>query len=79
MALVREVTPIVQERQTLHEETVCCSSIFVDDQGRRYVQLDTYGSKTRKLGGKVSQAIQFDESAAKQLRLLLEQAFPHLR
>lgn len=79
MALVRQITPIVKERQTLHAETACCSSVLIDDRGNRFIQLDTYGSKTRKLEGKVSQAIQFDEQAAKELKLPIEQTFPHLR
>jgi hypothetical protein len=41
------------------EETTCSASIFTDEQGRRYIQLDTYGRKSRKMPGKVSQAIQF--------------------
>jgi hypothetical protein len=79
VALVRNIEPTKKERQTRHEETTCLSSVFTDGSGERYIQLDTYGSKLRKMPNKVSQAVQFTESAAAQLRSLIEATFPRLR
>jgi hypothetical protein len=76
MALVREIKPITKDRESLHEETACCWSIVKADDGTKYLQLDTYGSKKRKFPGKISQAIQFDERAARQLRNLVDAVFP---
>lgn len=78
MALIRAIEPITKGRQTLHEETRCCFSVFTDDNGKRYIQLDTYGTRTRQFPGKVSQALQFDEMSARQLQSLIESTFPHL-
>jgi len=79
MAFVRALKRVTKERQAVHEETTCLSSIFVDEEGRRYIQLDTYGSKSRKMPDKVSQAVQFDEKSAGQLKQLIEEAFPKLK
>ena len=79
MALVRDIKDTTKDHPTLHEPTECLASIFTDREGRRVIQLDTYGSSQRKMPGKVSQALQFDERAASQLKDLIERAFPGLR
>ena len=71
MALVRKL-----EEQTLgtgspHREVDCTYSI-VDGQ---YLQIDTYGSKTRKMPGKKSQSIRFAPKAIAQLKTLLQEHF----
>lgn len=77
MALVEEIAPTTRSRQAVHAPTTCFSSVLECD-GQTYIQLDTYGSATRKLRHKVSQSIQFDRSAAKQLKQLIERTFPGL-
>jgi hypothetical protein len=47
-----------------------------DDDGNKFLQLDTYGSNSRKLAGKISQTIQFDRGAARQLKELIAPVFP---
>jgi hypothetical protein len=79
MALVNEITKSTKERQKLHDETTCLSSVFTDDDGRRYIQLDTYGSKTRQMANKVSQSIQLSEQASAQLKKLIESTYPELK
>jgi hypothetical protein len=79
MALVRVIERVDKERQTIHSEVSCCASIVADDEGRKYVQLDTFGSTTRAIPGKVSQSMQFNEGSARVLIELLEEAFPSLR
>lgn len=76
MALVRTVKRITKDRQRVHEDTDCLASVFTDEKGVRYIQLDTYGSRGRKVPGKVSQAMQFNEASAHQLKGLIEEIFP---
>lgn len=79
MALIKKIERTPKDRPTVHNEASCCGSIFTDDGGRTYFQLDTFGSATRALPGKVSQSMQFDEKSARELKDLLEEAFPSLR
>lgn len=46
-----------------------------DVGAERFVQLDTFGSGTRKLKGKQSQTLQLDRRAAADLMSILAQAF----
>jgi hypothetical protein len=57
-------------------EGVTCGYRWFDVGKRRILQLDTYGSPDRAIPGKVSQSLQLDEQAARELRLLIERAFP---
>lgn len=75
MALVKDLKSTSKERQAVHEETECLYSHFQDGEGRKYLQLDTYGSKTRKMPQKVSQSVQFDREAAFQLKRIIEELF----
>ena len=78
MALVRNIEPTTKNSKT-HGEVACFSSSFVDEKGKRYLQLDTTGSPLREASGTTSQSVQFDENAASQLKLLLEEMFPNLK
>lgn len=78
MALVTNIQPIDKERNTVHGPTHCSYTIFTR-QGQTYLQLDTYGSATRKFKDKISQSIQFNVQSAKQLKRLIESAFPELK
>jgi hypothetical protein len=76
VALIKSFTPAGLENPgRVHREVDCGYAIF-ESAGRRYLQLDTYGSAERVIPGKVSQTIQIDESGAKELRKLLQRAFP---
>ena len=46
---------------------------------RTIVHLETYGSSTRAIPGKVSQSIELDEPAAGELVEILQRAYPSLR
>ena len=48
-------------------------------EGKRYLHLNTFGSSTRKIPGKVSQTLQLDEQGARELAEILEDAFPQRR
>ena len=52
-------------------------SVF-EEEGSRYLQLDTYGSQERKILGKTSQSIQLDAKAAAALKSLIERVFPEI-
>ena len=76
MALITTFEPIgAAARGRVHGEVECGWAIF-ESGGRRYLQLDTYGSQTRAIPGKVSQTLQLDEEGARQLKKLIAQAFP---
>jgi hypothetical protein len=65
--------------KSVHKATRCLVSDFVHSDGKRYLQLDTFGSEDRSFPGKVSQSIQFDEDGARALKGLIDKTFPHLR
>ena len=71
MALVRKLEEQKLEKGSPHTEVDCTYSI-VDE---RYLQIDTYGSKTRKIPGKKSQSIRFALEAIAQLKTLLQKHF----
>jgi hypothetical protein len=75
MALVEKLVRASRERHHVHGSTDCRVSVFTADDGRRYVQLDTFGSRDRKIRGKVSQSLQFGASAARELIAILEREF----
>ncbi len=78
MALVTSLEPNTKGRQSVHLPTRCLYTIVETSENKRYLQLDTVGSKGREIPDKVSQSIQFDRQAAGQLLQLLHRAFPDL-
>lgn len=79
MARVEEFQKIEKSRNSVHEVVEAGYIAFTGSDGKRYVQIETYGSKSRKLQDKVSQTIQLDESGARELLKIIELAFPTLR
>jgi hypothetical protein len=75
MALITNIENFKMERNLVHGEVSCTSSAFMSEDGKKYVQLDTYGSPTRKFRGKKSQSIQLGSEAAKQLVEILKREF----
>jgi len=72
MAIVRKLNRIVLERDSKHTEVKDCTySIIQGDDGRRSLQIDTYGSVYRKMPDKKSQSIRFTPEALEQLRHIL--------
>ncbi|MFC1857515.1 methionyl-tRNA formyltransferase, partial [Thermodesulfobacteriota bacterium] len=71
MAIVRRLDPIKLDRDSKHSEVDCTYSIVEDDKENKYLQIDTYGSKTRKIPGKKSQSIRFDSGAIRQLKTII--------
>ena len=78
MALIAQLTEITKARQTVHKPVECAYSVFAGPDGQRYLQLETFGSKERKVVGVTSQSIQLSESSAAELKRLIEEIFPRL-
>ncbi len=71
MAIVRRLDHLVLVRDALHKDVDCTYSVVRDEQGKRCLQLDTYGSRERKMPGKKSQSIRFSPEAIEQLKNIL--------
>lgn len=70
---VDTIERIEKERNSVHAKVVTTYSVF-EENGERYVQIDTYGNSDRKFQGKLSQTIQLDKESAKFLvRLLIKE------
>lgn len=74
MAIVRKLEHQTLEKGSPHTDVECTYSIVESKEGR-YLQIDTYGSTTRKIPGKKSQSIRFAPEAIKQLKTLLQEQF----
>ena len=72
MALITALERITMERNTVHENVAATYSIFRDDKGDNYLQIDTYGTSHRQIPNKKSQSIQFGPEALNQLREVLD-------
>ena len=76
MALVTEFEELgAGNRGRVHGEVACTYATF-EIEGRRYLQLDTYGSSDRAFPGKISQSIQVDREGARALKRVLDRSFP---
>jgi hypothetical protein len=71
MAIVRKLERIELEKSSKHSEVDCTYTILEDSFGEKYLQIDTYGSSTRKIIGKKSQSIRFSIEAIKQLKSIV--------
>ena len=72
MALVRKLEKSSMLRTGVHQVVDCTYTVFRDEMGRRYLQIDTYGSARRQFRGKKSQSIQFGPDGIGELCRLLE-------
>jgi len=75
MALIARFKPLNKASGTFRSEVECGWAI-TERGGRRLLHLETYGSSSRQIPGKISQSLQLDETAARKLRDLIDQAFP---
>jgi hypothetical protein len=79
MALIRQLEKTSMSRNSVHEEVECTYTVFTGEDGRSYLQIDTYGSSRRQFRGKKSQTVQFGPEALAQLRALLDDGNLRLR
>lgn len=75
MALVNILEPKTMERNRVHDPVEATFTVFTDVAGRKYLQIDTYGTAYRAVPGKVSQSIQFSRQSIRQLRAIIEREF----
>jgi hypothetical protein len=78
MARIARFEKITSDRQRIHGTETNCGYGAFDVQGRRYLQLETYGSNERKIPGKISQTLQLDEDRAAELLRIIRQTFPRI-
>lgn len=74
MALIRTLDPKEIARPSLHREIQASVAVFESD-GKKVVQIDSYGRSDRMNPGKISQTLQFDEQSARQLLSILRREF----
>ena len=74
MAILSHLEHLPLEIETTHTETVGTYAI-VSDNGRKCLQVDTYGSANRQLEGKKSQSMRFTASAIRELRAIIDKHF----
>jgi hypothetical protein len=77
MALIKHFDSVPSDSQRVHGPVTCGYRTFTAD-GRRILQLDTYGSADRMIPGKISQSLQLDADSARELLKIIEGAFPDL-
>lgn len=75
MARVEHLQEKTMERNRVHETVEATFTVFVDEDGAKYLQIDTYGTAHRAIPGKVSQSIQFTKESIRQLRAIIEREF----
>lgn len=71
MALVRRLREIEKEGSGIHGEVEAAYFIFTDSAGGQVLQIETYGSPNRRIPGKISQSIQFDQDGIEALAAVL--------
>jgi hypothetical protein len=74
VALILKFEDLERSEGRLHLPVEAKYAVFKND-GKAFVQIDTYGRPTRDIPGKVSQSIQLNEKSAKQLVEILRSAF----
>ena len=77
MARITQLTKVEKARSRLHEAVECSYSVL-QIGGKTYIQIDTYGTKERDMVGVVSQSVQLDREAAKELKHILSAFFPDI-
>lgn len=60
---IRNLSKINKERNIVHDEVHATYTVF-DNDGERYIQIDTYGKAGRENPEKISQSFQFNREAA---------------
>lgn len=72
MARIDSFTELAMQRNVVHEGVEATYTIFQDELGGRYLQIDTYGSPSRKVAGKKSQSIQLSPKGIGELQSILK-------
>jgi len=75
MALINQLKQGYKEKESVHKEIEGTYFIVTAKNGKKYLQIDTYGSEDRKYPGKISQSLQFSHRAIEQLKKILAEQF----
>jgi hypothetical protein len=67
MALISTLNKKNMGRNSVHGQVDATYTVFISDSGKRYLQIDTYGSEGRAIPGKKSQSIQLDSEGVQKL------------
>ena len=78
MALIAEFEEIQKQVGKVHKPVRCGYCSFLASDQTRYLLLETYGSEDRQMPDKISQSIQLDEGAARQLMAIIRSEFPSI-
>lgn len=76
MARITGFAHLLQQRCAVHPTEVTCRIADFSVGRNRFLQLSTFGSATRQDEGTVSQTLQLNERAARELKSILERTFP---
>jgi hypothetical protein len=74
MALIRSFRHRPMDRNSIHDEIEATYTAFERD-GRVFIQIDSYGRRTRKRPHQKSQSIQLDKRGAVALCHIIRRAF----
>ncbi|TCP41432.1 hypothetical protein [Rhodovulum marinum] len=75
MAFVISIEKDEREIRSAHPTELVCKYMVAERDGRRILQLNSYGSNDRDMPDKLSQTLQFGEEAAEQLYRILAAEF----
>jgi len=74
MAIIRELK-LIETEFSPHSEVKATYSILTDKDGKKFLQIDSYGSTKRKILGKKSQSMRFSREAIEELRQIISANF----
>lgn len=71
MALIEQIKHVALQSHAAHKSVECTFDVVTDAHGVKFLQLDTYGSKERKIPGKKSQSLKFAPAAMAELKAII--------
>lgn len=75
MALVTKLAREERNFRSIHPTEVECRYVVDERDGRKLIQLNTYGSSERQIPDKLSQTLQFSEESARELWAIIGKEF----
>ena len=75
MAFVKTVVKDHRELRSLHPTQLVCRYVVGERDGKKVIQLNSYGSDQREELDKLSQTLQFDAQSAAELFTVLKSEF----
>ncbi|MDR0274791.1 MAG: hypothetical protein LBI48_05545 [Burkholderiaceae bacterium] len=73
MALIKSIDQKPLQSDAKHLEVECSYTIVTDENGSKFLQLDTYGSSRRAIPGKKSQSLRFAPEGIAALKAIIQQ------